>query len=210
MWLAAAVTAMLTGLAAVRIIGDGITTPTAVVREPDEIAAALATASPAEIVAVPPSEPGSAAPVDTGSIGVDPIRTQPVDATPGPSTAAATTGTPARPTPSASRRAPVTAPSSKRPAPSTPRTTAGTPSRAATPAARSTTLRTPGGTIVARCPDGLAELVSWAPAQGFATHHARRGPAREAEVEFRGDAGEVRVTVVCRAGAPAASWEVKD
>ncbi len=151
-WVAAAVAAMLTGLAAVRVIGDGIGSPAAEPRDARAVAEALASAE-----AVPPPAPPAARP---------------------------------------SRPPPATAPLPPRPAPPRPG-----PAR---------TLTTPGGTVLARCTDGLVSLLSWTPRPGYATHRADRGPTREAEVAFRGSGDEVEVTVRCGPDGPAATTEIDD
>jgi hypothetical protein len=63
---------------------------------------------------------------------------------------------------------------------------------------------TRGGNAVAECRGSLAWLVSWAPAPGFREHEVTRGPAAEAEVDFRGSAGRSRIKVSCAGGQPVA------
>lgn len=60
--------------------------------------------------------------------------------------------------------------------------------------------RANGGSVVAECRGGLAWLVSWAPAPGFGEHEVSRGPAAEAEVDFRGPAGRSKIKVRCDSG----------
>src|SRR5439155_12282407 len=45
-------------------------------------------------------------------------------------------------------------------------------------------LTSTGGTVVARCVDGGAYLVSWSPAQGYRAEEVRRGRAAVARVSF--------------------------
>lgn len=63
-------------------------------------------------------------------------------------------------------------------------------------------LGTPGGTIVARCADGVVTLVSWSPAQGFEADDVHADGRREATLKFESDNREVRVRVDCRVGVP--------
>lgn len=71
-------------------------------------------------------------------------------------------------------------------------------------AGRTKALHSPGGTIVARCKQGRAYLISWTPGQGFETEETKRGPARTTYVKFESDDAEVHVSVGCRAGVPMA------
>jgi hypothetical protein len=60
-----------------------------------------------------------------------------------------------------------------------------------------------GGTVVARCTaDGLVELLSWSPAQGFRVDNAERGPAREVKVEFESGDDDIEVKIRCVDGVP--------
>jgi len=58
-WLAAAVLGTLTGLAAVNVIGDGVTGPSGEVLSADRVAAELASSDPAAGAATPPTSPTS-------------------------------------------------------------------------------------------------------------------------------------------------------
>lgn len=240
MWSAAAVVAVLTGLAAVEVIGEGITTPAGTARDPDDVARALAGApapqqwpyseepSPSGPGTSPDGGRGNAVPRDTAGAGspgtggpgtVDPGAVRPGDPDSGadpdsggdpdpggdpvsggnaPVPRPATGGPPTGAAPGPTTRAP-TGTASSRPRRST---------AAPRPAATTTTLRTPGGSLVARCAGDQVQLMSWAPAQGFATHAVHRGPDDEAEIRFRGADGEVRVRVVCGRAGPVATWQV--
>lgn len=74
------------------------------------------------------------------------------------------------------------------------------------------TLSTPGGSIIARCADGKAALLSWSPAQGYQTDDIQRGPARTATMKFESGDTEIRVSVTCPGGTPVlhASTETGD
>jgi hypothetical protein len=99
---------------------------------------------------------------------------------------------PATPAPSSS------ASGSPAPSPSAPGSPAPGPSASSGTAPRS--FLTPGGTVVARCADGRAVIVSMAPAQGWSVHE-RDGT----EGEFRGirdDHDRVKVEVRCAGGTP--------
>jgi hypothetical protein len=87
-----------------------------------------------------------------------------------------------------------TAPSS--PSPSNPA------ARATAPAPR--LLTTPGGSVVARCAGGLATIVSWTPAQGYAVTKADSEPDDSPQVRF--ERGEDRVDVRVEWG-PYATWK---
>lgn len=83
-----------------------------------------------------------------------------------------------------------------------------TPPSGPTPTAHS--LRTPGGTLIARCTDQQVYLVSWTPAQGWQVDEHDRGPAPSARVQFEHDGDsdtdrEVTTTITCRSGRPVAS-----
>ncbi len=96
----------------------------------------------------------------------------------------------------------------------TPTTTADAPSSRPSPSSRPTpaahSLRTPGGTLIARCTGQQVYLVSWTPAQGWQVDEHDRGPAPNARVQFEheGDPDtdrEVTTTVTCRSGRPVAN-----
>ena len=157
-WCLAAAVATMIGLAALRVVGEGLTGgPAGEVLSQEEIARELAAARAAAPSAssapapTPPSDPPSGSLPDVG----------------GPS-----------PTATGSTERQVGA--------------------------------TPGGTVVAECVDGLARLVSWAPAQGYRATDVDQGPDDDAEVSFEGPAGEYEVTVVCVAGQPEITWELDD
>lgn len=59
-----------------------------------------------------------------------------------------------------------------------------------------------GGSVVARCVDDRAELLSWSPAQGYQVDDLRRGPATTAGIQFESDDLEVNVLITCAAGVP--------
>ncbi|QDP95967.1 hypothetical protein FOE78_08690 [Microlunatus elymi] len=61
---------------------------------------------------------------------------------------------------------------------------------------------TDGGTVLARCSDGLAELINWSPRQGYETDDVRRGPATVANIQFETDDLEINVRVSCVSGVP--------
>ena len=132
-WLAAAVLAVLVGLVAISVIGDGITSPIARPMSRSDVERELAAQPPAS----------------------------------SPSWSAAPSSAPA---PSRSGSAPRSFP-------------------------------TAGGTVVARCVDGAALIVSMSPAQGFGLHEREDGPQHDgAEGEFRGisnDHDRVKVEVIC-------------
>ena len=59
-----------------------------------------------------------------------------------------------------------------------------------------------GGSVVARCVDDRAELLSWSPAQGYQVDDLHRGPATTAGIQFESDDLEVNVLVTCAGGVP--------
>jgi hypothetical protein len=143
-WLGAAVLAVLVGLAAVRVIGDGLTSEAARPRTEAEVASTLA----ARGVTAPGASPAATATAPTG--------------------------------------------------PASPRG-----STASTVVPRS--FHTRGGTVVAKCVGGRAEMVSVSPATGFAVHERDQGPQTEAEGEFRSTADNhdrVRFRIACADGRP--------
>lgn len=95
--------------------------------------------------------------------------------------------------------------------PATPATPTPTPPASEeTPAADPTVITSPGGTVVALCADGLAEVLSWSPAQGYRVDSADRGPDDSVEVEFESGDTEVEVEVRCVDGVPDATVTVDD
>lgn len=79
-----------------------------------------------------------------------------------------------------------------------------------TPAAEPTVITTEGGTAVARCVEGLVELLSWSPAQGYRVDNADRGPDQTVEVEFESSDHEVEVEIHCEDGVPTSSVKADD
>ncbi|WP_052745886.1 hypothetical protein [Allosalinactinospora lopnorensis] len=67
-----------------------------------------------------------------------------------------------------------------------------------------------GGAVLARCSEGMAELVWWVPEQGYRIEEVVQGPAPYVEVEFEGGELEVEYSVTCVDGKPQASIEVDD
>ncbi|QVQ51718.1 hypothetical protein J4H86_23585 [Spiractinospora alimapuensis] len=67
-----------------------------------------------------------------------------------------------------------------------------------------------GGTVLARCTDGRAELVWWVAAQGFWVEDVDPGPDDDAEVEFEGGGQEVEYTITCADGQPRLQVEYDD
>jgi hypothetical protein len=67
-----------------------------------------------------------------------------------------------------------------------------------------------GGTVIARCTDGLVTLQSWIPANDFWTEHVDRGPATTAEVEFESDHDRYKLEITCRSGIPTVHTEHDD
>ncbi len=126
-----------------------------------------------------------------------PILTVP---SPSPSPSASPSPSPSPSPPPAARTAPVapTSPSaSDSPAPSG---TAG-PLRQ---------LASSGGTVLARCTDAGAYLVSWSPAQGFEVDDVHRGPARVVYVDFVAPGQNSVLAVHCVAGIPERDWHHDD
>lgn len=67
-----------------------------------------------------------------------------------------------------------------------------------------------GGTVLARCHDGGAELVWWVAAQGFWVDDVDSGPDDDVEVEFESGGQEVEYTVTCADGQPQLHVEYDD
>lgn len=67
-----------------------------------------------------------------------------------------------------------------------------------------------GGTVLARCADGMVELVWWVAEQGYSIDDVTPGPTPEAEVEFEGRGGESEFSVTCVDGEPQMSAEGDD
>lgn len=120
--------------------------------------------------------------------------------TPGPGGPAGTdapTTAPSSPTAASPSASPPVSPSAS---PSVPPSAA---PPAASPSGRSRAIDTPGGSVIARCENGLVTLRSWRPAQGFQTDDAERGPARQVQVEFEAEERDVQVEISCSAdGVP--------
>ncbi|GAA2467075.1 hypothetical protein [Winogradskya humida] len=142
-WLSAAILAVAIGIAALSVIGTGLTTPE--------------------------NKPLSAADVDRL------LREQPA------ASRSASQGVGSSPSPSGS---PPTSPSVSRP-----------------PGVASKALVTRGGTVVARCAAGQAEIVTMSPRPGFSLHEQQGN-----EGEFRSTSDNhdrVKFTVTCSGGQPA-------
>ncbi|GLW99246.1 hypothetical protein [Microtetraspora sp. NBRC 16547] len=117
--------------------------------------------------------------------------------------AATAPGRTVTPTPSPTGRitAPTPSPTGRIMSPSPSVTVTGGASRAFT---------VPGGSFVASCDGGLASLLSWSPAQGYAADDVDRGPDREVKVEFESEADKVTVKITCSGGVPVPSAKVHD
>jgi hypothetical protein len=91
------------------------------------------------------------------------------------------------------------------------RTSLGTPSSPAESSDRS--FITAGGTVVARCVGGQAEIRSMSPYEGYAVHERDQGPQAEAEGEFRSTSDNhdrAKFSVRCTGGKPALSDRSSD
>ncbi|HEU4425896.1 MAG TPA: septum formation initiator [Pilimelia sp.] len=80
----------------------------------------------------------------------------------------------------------------------------GSPAPTASPAPGGTprSLRSPGGTVVARCDGELATLLSWAPAQGYAVGDVDTGPDDSPKVKFERGKQSIELRVRCGADGP--------
>jgi hypothetical protein len=76
------------------------------------------------------------------------------------------------------------------------------------PRGQARSLTTPCGTVTATCSGGLATLLSWAPAQGYAVGEVGAGPDDSPKVRF--ERGERRIEVRVRCGAGGPYTEVKE
>ncbi|BFU45975.1 hypothetical protein [Krasilnikovia sp. MM14-A1004] len=179
-WLGAAVLAVLIGLGAVRVIGDGLTSEAGRPRSEAEVAQTLAARGvPSALSSVPSTVSPEVSSAGETAPGQDPSAADPSA------------------TASAPPRVPV----------------APTTSAAPAPTATARSFRTRGGTVVARCEAGRAEIVAMSPLSGYAVHERDQGPRAQAEGEFRGTADEhdrVRVRVTCSAGRPVLSERSDD
>lgn len=63
-------------------------------------------------------------------------------------------------------------------------------------------ISSPGGSVIVRCDHTQAYLVSWSPAQGFATGSTGRGPAQQVSVQFVAGPVQFTMTIACHAGSP--------
>jgi hypothetical protein len=75
------------------------------------------------------------------------------------------------------------------------------PSRTVT-AATSKAFATRGGSVVGGCAGDQALLLSWSPAQGYATGDIDKGPGPVATLEFESDTDGLKVGVTCEDGSP--------
>jgi serine/threonine-protein kinase len=66
------------------------------------------------------------------------------------------------------------------------------------------TLTSAGGTVIAQCAGGKAELTSWDPAEGYKVEKVNAGPALASLIIFKKKASRIRTTVTCVAGIPTA------
>jgi hypothetical protein len=97
----------------------------------------------------------------------------------------------------AARTAPAPAPS--------PTPTAVAPPPTA-PDATAEAITSPGGTVIARCTNGVVEVVSATPAQGFRLHDEHE----HSRVRFRSEETDVDVELSCRDGRPAGVVDADD
>jgi hypothetical protein len=142
--------------------------------------------------------PLSSAEIDEALAGTTPQAVAGPTADPASTPARPASSTPASPAPSSPAPVPST-PASPAPDPSSP---VSSPS-AAPVTGRSGVIDTAGGSVIARCEDGLVTLRAWSPAQGFHVEKAERGPADRARVEFESDETKAKVEVRCSAdGSP--------
>ncbi len=72
------------------------------------------------------------------------------------------------------------------------------------PAPEGTVLSSPGGSVLARCADGGAELLAWEPASGFTVQRVDPGPSLAPSVVFAGRLSRYRMSVTCVSGRPSA------
>lgn len=63
-------------------------------------------------------------------------------------------------------------------------------------------LTSSGGSVLARCDNGGAYLVSWSPAPGYRAEGIVRGPALMAQVQFEGTGWEIKLSVTCAGDVP--------
>ena len=180
LWGVFTVTAVATGLGAVGVIRDSVTTPSAAPLSQQEVAADLAAAPPATIVTTSSARP---IPTDSKTTSATPTHSQKPSATHSSS-----------PRPSQSTSASPTV--SVRPS---------TRSPSATAVTRSVGSR--GGSVVATCTSGLVYLKSWSPASGFRVDEVQRGPARDVEIRFDSASQEIKLRVACVGGVPTGSVE---
>jgi hypothetical protein len=140
-------------------------------------------------------------------------------ATSAPEVARSAAGGPGATRPAESARVPARAtatggdapPPSRRPAPGPSEASRAVPVPSATGAAPTasapavgTRLESPGGSVLARCADGRAELLSWEPRPGFTVERADPGPALTTVVVFAGTLTRYRMTVTCVGDRPSA------
>ncbi|WP_037347402.1 hypothetical protein [Sciscionella sediminilitoris] len=95
-----------------------------------------------------------------------------------------------------------------RPVPPTPPAQSSTPGSTsapgATPGPANKVLASAGGSVVAACSAGKAQLLSWTPRQGYRTDDIDRGPDRTAKIEFESADTEITVRIDCANGVPTA------
>lgn len=151
-WTATAAAAVVAGLAAVSVLGEGIT---------DQTTKPMTAAQVRDELAEPAPTSSSPAPVS--------------------------------PSPTGARRKP--------------KATAEDPAKTVTPSPTGITriLNSRGGSVLARCVNDTAYLVSWTPLQGYSADAARRGPAPTVSVEFQSGDRRIAVIVSCSGGQPFAA-----
>lgn len=71
-------------------------------------------------------------------------------------------------------------------------------------------LRSPGGSVVARCTGDSVRLLSWTPAQGFTADDDVHREGTTARVKFESDDEEYLVNIACRNGVPESIVEQDD
>jgi hypothetical protein len=173
MWTVFTVAAVTTGLGAVTLVRNALTTPAATTLSQSEVTAQLATATPR---LSPPPQMHSAQPTATHQ---------------SPST---TSGSPR--TTSSTGSGSTTTGQTRTSSPP-----AGGQSSSPPAVSQTRTLASRGGTVVARCTAGKVYLTSWSPATGYRVEDVVRGPALVTGVWFEGPY-EVHMRLTCEGGVP--------
>ena len=196
LWVLFTVVAVTSGLLALALVGQAVTSSSGPIMSAADVEAELASANGSTVPGTGQLTSPTSSPTSKASSH---HSTEP-SSNPADKQSSTTSATPSNTSSSTATSKPTSKPSSK--PSSKPQKSDSTPS---------TTVRTissRGGTVVAECSSGKVYLRSWSPASGYRVTEVNRGPASDVELRFDSSTTEVQVRVVCSRGIPVGSQQV--